>query len=135
MGPTCHKKADPCCWQAFQHSNNLFPVILVLALIKRIYHNEASLVSLASLLKDPTKLRHQILRLFFLEMIVKIKYGLRKGCCPSHKLTKKTCEEVGRRLYLLISIVKIEVYYSIAWRNVFFEYVVNDKGSSTGKRR
>ena len=67
-------------------------------------------------------------------MVIQIKKGLRKGCCPSHKLTKKACDKISRRLYLLISIVEIEVYYSFSWRDVIFEYVVNDKRSSTDER-
>ena len=74
-----------------------------------------------------------MLWLLFLEAIVKFMEKLRKGFASGRDLTEKTCKEVRWRLRLLISIIKIEVCYSIIWRQDFREYMVDNKRSLMGE--
>ena len=74
-----------------------------------------------------------MLWLLFIEAIVEVMKELRKGFASGRDLTEKTCEEVRWRLCLRISIIKIEVCYSIIWRQNFLEYMVNNKRSLMGE--
>ena len=46
MWPARYEKTGLLCWQAFQHSDNLISVTLMLALIKRVNYDVAFLISL-----------------------------------------------------------------------------------------
>lgn len=70
MWPARYKNLAYPCWQAFQYPNYLFHVALMLALIKRIDDDKASLVGLTRLAKGLTKLEKQILRLVLIKSIV-----------------------------------------------------------------
>ena len=75
----------------------------------------------------------EMLWLLFLEAIVEIMEELRKGFASGRDLTEKTCKEVRWRLCLLISIIKIEVCYSIIRRQNLPEYMIDNKRSFDGE--